>query len=470
MDEKIEILQCLIDNHIFAPSASALAKRLGYRGKMTIYRLIQGNVSERIVNEIWDKLLTEFSIDETVLYSLARICYMAKDFYDILRREMNIQHPEWVENVIGSLIDDCYDYYSNEFRKNTMPVLKEMKKEEPDVLWGMVTLFYIRAKKIESYTKASVTIACKLLYSLDKILFSLHPEKISAHQAASNLAATITSYEHSITIWDLIYNCIILFRYYTDTDFINSALKSSILFDWPARSYWIVPGTSYQRGAHAWLLVEYNPNDSNYGFYMALHLEMGKNTEDFQVLDTCILQFLFPEKQLLITQMANQTKSFSYYNYDYEPDNQTLHFSSLSDKQPLYELPETLYRINLSMPNGKDEKIWSRIFNKFDTDGQGRKIYFKTLESFFEEVDLSDLYKIEEVIISRSHLSLIITQSGTTCQYQIPTDRYDFLSEISPSQKISIIKHSFSEEIFVEWPSLGYGIKLSEFTKTVRQT
>lgn len=125
MNEKIEILQCLIDNHIFAPSASALAKRLGYRGKMTIYRLIQGNVSERIVNEIWDKLLTEFSIDETVLYSLARICYMAKDFYDILRREMNIQHPEWVENVIGSLIDDCYDYYSNEFRKNTMPVLKK---------------------------------------------------------------------------------------------------------------------------------------------------------------------------------------------------------------------------------------------------------------------------------------------------------------------------------------------------------
>ena len=118
MDEKIEILQCLIDNHIFAPSASALAKRLGYRGKMTVYRLIQGNVSERIVNEIWDKLLTEFSIDETVLHSLARICCMTKDFYDILRREMNIQHPEWVENVIGSLIDDCYNYYSNEFRKN----------------------------------------------------------------------------------------------------------------------------------------------------------------------------------------------------------------------------------------------------------------------------------------------------------------------------------------------------------------
>lgn len=467
MDEKIEILQCLIDNHIFAPSASALAKRLGYRGKMTIYRLIQGNVSERIVNEIWDKLLTEFSIDETVLYSLARICYMAKDFYDILWREMNIQHPEWVENVIGSLIDDCYDYYSNEFRKNTMPVLKEMKKEEPDVLWGMVTLFYIRAKKIESYTKANVTIACKLLYSLDKILFSLHPEKISAHQAASNLAATITSYEHSITIWDLIYNCILLFRYYTDTDFMNIALKSSILFDWPVRSYWIVPGTSYQQGAHAWLLVEYNPYDSNYGFYIALYLEMGKNTEEFQVLDTCILQFLFPEMNLLLTRLVNQVKKITYYHYEYNHKNQTLTLypNGNLDEENQYKLPEMLYRINLLSPTGKDEKIWSRILNKFDTEGKGREIYIKTIESFFGETDLTESYKIEDVITSRSSLSLIVNHSGKSCKYQISTTSYAFLSEINPSEKIAFIKHNYDGELYVQWPYLGYGIKLSEFTQ-----
>lgn len=147
MDEKIEILQCLIDNHIFAPSTSALAKILGYKGKMTLYRLMQGTVSEKLVNGIWNKLLSVYSLEDTTLYALARICYMTKVFNDHIQTEMNTKHPEWVENVIRSLVEDFYDYYSDTFRKNIMPVLKEMKKEEPNILWGMVMLFYLRAKK-----------------------------------------------------------------------------------------------------------------------------------------------------------------------------------------------------------------------------------------------------------------------------------------------------------------------------------
>ena len=37
MNEKLDILQCLIENRAFAPSHSALAKELGYKGKMVIY-------------------------------------------------------------------------------------------------------------------------------------------------------------------------------------------------------------------------------------------------------------------------------------------------------------------------------------------------------------------------------------------------------------------------------------------------
>ena len=99
MDEKIEILQCLIDNHIFAPSTSALAKILGYKGKMTLYRLMQGTVSEKLVNGIWNKLLSVYSLEDTTLYALARICYMTKVFNDHIQTEMNTKHPEWVEEA-----------------------------------------------------------------------------------------------------------------------------------------------------------------------------------------------------------------------------------------------------------------------------------------------------------------------------------------------------------------------------------
>lgn len=59
MNDELEILQCLIENRIFAPSPSALAKRLAYKGKMTIYRVMEGKVSFRVVHDVWRKLLKE---------------------------------------------------------------------------------------------------------------------------------------------------------------------------------------------------------------------------------------------------------------------------------------------------------------------------------------------------------------------------------------------------------------------------
>lgn len=48
--------------------------------------------------------------------------------------------------------------------------------------------------------------------------------------------------------------------------------------------------------------------------------------------------------------------------------------------------------------------------------------------------------------------------------YELPIETYDFLSEITPSQRILIVRHADNDEIYVEWPDLGYGIPLSEFT------
>ena len=57
MNEKLDILQCLIENRAFASSASALALKLGYNGKMTIYRLMRGETRESKVNEVWQKIM-----------------------------------------------------------------------------------------------------------------------------------------------------------------------------------------------------------------------------------------------------------------------------------------------------------------------------------------------------------------------------------------------------------------------------
>lgn len=467
MSEKLEILQCLIENRIFASSPSALAQELGYKGKMTLYRLIKEEVAEKTVNDVWERLKAVFYLEDEDLFRIANICYVAKEFYDWIVPEMNVRHPQWVENVIVSLVEDQYDYNSEAFRKEVVPVLADMKREEPNIFWGMVVLFYIRAKKIEPYVKDASAIRCNVLRELDEILFSLHPANVQAHQAAQNLMLTPHSSFH---LWRLLFDGILLFRYYTEVDFIQKAVKSCILFNWPCRSYWITPGTNYHAGADVWLLVENNFYAATSGFYIALHLKVGQNIEEFNAINVCLLQFLDKDEHsghsiLVTTQMVDQTKDICCYLYEYDAGRQELHFSVVQEWGNRHGLPDMLQYIDLLSPEGKEEKVWSRILDKFDKAGKGKEVYSQAMERFLGITDLSGQYSLEDVIISRSFLSLVLKKDNKSYTYQLPVSQYNFLSEINASCKVMITRHESDGEIYVEWPSLGYAVKLSEFVR-----
>lgn len=122
-----------------------------------------------------------------------------------------------------------------------------------------------------------------------------------------------------------------------------------------------------------------------------------------------------------------------------------------------------MYQVNLSEPKGINEKIWSRIFTKFDK-GIGETIYKNALENFLGISNRNNEYTIKDVIITRLDFLLILTEAGVDKTYQLPISAYSFLSDINPSYSIMITEHKDDSEIYVEWDSLGYAIKLSEFT------
>ena len=79
------------------PSHSALAKELGYKGKMGIYRLMEGKVRQDTVDRIWDLILEHYHLTDDLLYNLARSFAGVSYFYNTLVGQMNRKHPEWVE-------------------------------------------------------------------------------------------------------------------------------------------------------------------------------------------------------------------------------------------------------------------------------------------------------------------------------------------------------------------------------------
>ena len=71
-----------------------------------------------------------------------------------------------------------------------------------------------------------------------------------------------------------------------------------------------------------------------------------------------------------------------------------------------------------------------------------------------ERMELKDEYKLEDVQISRNKFTLIIDIQGKVIKYELLIEAYDFLSEITPSQRILIVRHTDDHEIYVEWPDV----------------
>lgn len=464
MNEKLEILQCLIENQAFAQSHSALAKILGYKGKMVIYRLSEGKVKDETVNKITKQICDRFGLYEEHLYKIARIFFGVKFFYDKLISEMNTRHPEWIRNLIISLIYDEYKYFSPKFKNETMPLLIDLKNNERDVYWGIVAMIFIKANGIDPYKYIKKKETWKIIDMLKNILLYIYPEKHDAHEAVEN----IKRFTNAQALWNIVHNFIIIFRHYTEEDFKNEALKMIRTFNVGKRSYWRLPGSSYGQGSEIWLLVSQTYKHGTNGFYIAMRMKAGNDIQTFTIDKTLILNFWTIDKEddppvLQVFAGYGKERKCCFYLYEYDEPQHKLNIEFIPDNGAPLGLPETLQMINFDNPKGKDEKVWARILSIWD-EQQGESEFKKAKESISGFVDMSDAYHIKDVFISKTTLSLIIEHDGHTSNYQIPVDKYDFLTEINPSQEIVIVKSLEDDALYASWPDRGDGIKLGEFT------
>ena len=463
MNDKVEILQCLIANRVFAPSHSALAKGLGYKGKMAIYRLMEGKAAERTVDEIWKRIQDCYLVSDITLYNLARIFEGAKYGTDRLLPEMNQEHPHWVENLLIAFVNDFYDYFSPEFQEEEAPSLKDLRKDEPEVFWGLVIMLYIRCKKIDFYHGNTKLNYCRLIEALDHLLFTLYPENVDAHGVSFSLKALDVS-----NLYKAISNGIVLFRRYTEVDFTENASRGMMLFDWGKRSYWHRPDCSYGPGSEIWLLVEQNSGRATNGYYMALRLEAGKDIHTFELKDTLVFCFWTVDDEddppiLQACRGSGAKREWCFYVYEYDEERRQLSLEPNPETGNLFGLPDELQMIDLDHPDGKDEKVWGRVLRMWE-EHHGNAVFQKAKEMFSGWVEQEEEYKLTDVQISRNKITLVIDRLGKPVQYELPIEAYDFLSEINPSQSVSILKHTDDDEIYVGWTELGYVIRLAEFT------
>ena len=128
----------------------------------------------------------------------------------------------------------------------------------------------------------------------------------------------------------------------------------------------------------------------------------------------------------------------------------------------MFNLPETLCMVNFEASEGKDAKVWARVLKNWD-ECQGAEVFNQAKEMFSGIIDMTSSYLVTDVSVSKTMLTLGIEHGGRTSVYRLPVDRYGFIAEISPAQRLMIVKYANSDGLHVAWPELGYSIPLAEF-------
>lgn len=459
MNEKLEILQCLIESRVFAPSPSALAKILGYKGKMTIYRLLDGKTSLRIIDEIWEKLQELFVVTDSELTLLYNIQKSIPILQQYLFSEVDRSDSKWIDMVVSTFIKEHYNY-SEKFKEEMVPVLKEVRRDNPNFFWGILLLLYIKVENIDPYQKDFKRLWIDWIDRLEIFFSEIYPENIRAKGGVLGLKATIMQEKFIPSLWMLLYSGYLLCRIYTEPDFLRIlAATSSQLINCPKMSFWIIPGTEYKEGERAWVWFQDDFDTTSHGCYTVYQIQVGNDIETFHIEEMYVFRFIeeVTENKLHI---MNADKTVCYYNYKYDFDEYTLHLVPCPEINVPYQLPIAMHCINAYRPCVKNEQIWCRLLDKF-VKGKGWLQIQKAGGSFSQ----SNIYEIKDVIISRKYFSLILVESGVEKEYQLPLTEYVFFATLSPTQEIWISRHIDDGEVYIEWPSLGYAIKLSKFTQ-----
>ena len=462
---RLEALRLLIDGKAFAPSHAALAKELGYKGKMVIYRLADEKEPKGPVDKVWELAKQKFHLDDNDMHRLASTFSCAKHYYGKLESAVDKDSEAWVESLIVPLVTDAYGDFPDTFKAKTMPELVDLKTDEPDIYWGMVTLAYLRATNTDIYGEGAEGASRRIITELNSLLAGLYPEKAAAREAADNLL----DLPAPRNLWGLLTYCTALFRHYAESNYKSEASKELLLLGCGKRSYWLEPDCDYKPGRDVWLLTEQSLGRMTNGYYFVLRLRAGGDTLTFTLEDVLALEFYAvsngDDTPMALVRRRNGGAYESFmYAYGYDSEARELYFEPFADVENVPGLPATLRMVSLDNYKGVYGNEWAYILARWDSE-QGRTFFMKAKEAFSGFKDMAGTYTIVDVSISKTALTLAVEHDGGTHEYRLPVDGHGFLAEINPSQNVTVARHEADGCLYALWPELGYSVKLSTFEK-----
>lgn len=474
MTPQQEILQVLFENSVFTGNFSELARRLGYNsGRTTIERVRSGesSLTEKKINALCEKIQEEYFINIDDMAVVANSVSYGKELFHLLREAYGVSDG-WHNTAFTAIVTGDYSALPG-FDEEIIISLKEMKLQEPDMYYGLLSHFFILCKDIFPYTKTGKKALAGQLNELNELLHEAFPGNSRSYESTKRNIEMILA-DESMTILKLIYNLRAVIRGYVDDTFFENILREKgYLLDVDDDSFWIAPGETFNEGCTLWYFSIIPTKSHKRGAYLVMKLRAkSKSIDSFEVIESYNFMFTINEGYtgLSLLQAYNlPTGKMEYAQFCYYGDKRLLELCFDGIPEQTFNLPTKWECINHTAPNGVEEKIWANIIEKLLKNNCGRFI----IEAANSAIDSNLEYRLDHdvtnVAIDRNEVTVTFEKlAGKETEkesYTIPIDAYPFLGQLTPSEFASVVRYKDSGEFAITWNNLGQCIPLREFTK-----
>ncbi len=440
MENMAEILRIVLPTQLLAGSLADLADKLGYKGRSTLYRIVNGNASERAVAGFCQKLRRMIGIDEESLGVMAAEVVNATRFYQVMKNFMKPKGALTVHEVVEAFVAGKFDVFPEEFRENELNELLSLERTDPDAFYNMLAYFYYKHSDVNYYIKgASHRERCAgVLESLGERFIELYPENgLAATFVYSYSKSDIFNSEFPI-LGTFIGSLATLLRFFSrPVEVLEAESDIRFLSALHKRDYWAARD-------RASVILTLAVTDINAG---SGHYEVFQIDRESRAIGYVGRLHFLSDEILVLSSETTATSKLGYYRFE----DRVLTFEWEDPIDDPLSVGNTWTMLDMS----RSQSL--RQLDRFLTED---RLFAEKLKK--QGVRELPEFKIEDVVISRTDLTLKLKNGN---RLSIPISMAPFLQKIKPDDLVQILERESDEMVFVFWPKIMHSLPLEFFAK-----
>ncbi|MDE6339995.1 MAG: hypothetical protein K2K97_09450 [Muribaculaceae bacterium] len=433
MENIQEILRLVIPSDLLAESLGELACMLGYKGRSTLYRIINGNASNRAIASVCHKLKDTLFIDEDSLKCMYATIVNTNQLVKIVKPFMLPKGEYSVGDIIDSFLLMDFSLFPDDFKSSFLDGLLNLEHEDPEAYYTMLAYFYYINSDVDYYIKGKTH-----LNRCDRAIKLLGERYLNKFPENELVASIVDSYSKSELfngeppiLWSLIR---------TISTLLQMASRPIETMENNIRFRAILNNREYWEGEDKSCLI----------------------------LTVAVPAFNANMKHYDVFRIVRENNSISYIGTIFFLSEEILSFSQKSSMLGIYEFDGNEIRLIWENPNDDPttmgnkwqllKKSHSQSLRMIDRSISEELLYNEKLkgQGWSEKIG----YKVMDVIISRENLIINLLNGKS---FSIPIYKAPFLRKIRPDFIIMIYERKADNMTFVCWPQIMHSLPLSLF-------